>query len=1024
MESQQQKIKKIASINNSIEQHPIPSLSDSRQYSTMLWHHRLAHCNIEKIPTMQRHWIVDGLYSIPRTDSIHSMNCKGCALGKSTRAPFQQVSSRIPATRPLMRIFHDNSGAVNIPDEKTNSIRNWIKALGTEKYLSLIVDEYSGYLIGKPIYTKDQSVDHIIDTITLEENQTGHHVQIVNGDDSGEFRTARLLEFFRKKGIIRNTTTKGTPQHNAIVERAMRTVFNATRAILIHANLHYVFWGYAVLAAIYALNLLPTYRNERKSRTELFRRYKPSVGRLRVFGCDAIVNILKEDKNSKVEQNGILCIFIGYDQSRENGYLFFDPEQMRVITSRDAVFHEDRFSCGRDKIQTPKGVGELLLEEKKRDIVEDDGGTPIPATLSLGPGVVIEPENMPENKSSGNNNVVGVDSVVRMEDSISESKEINSNNPVFSISQPSPMNDEATRRSTRRRKHPDYLGDMIPSEILMSEEYHLVEEGPSNYTDAMSLPEAKQWQEACQAELDSHDKNQSWTLVKRTHDIHVIPSRWVLVVKIDPSNGKRKYKARFVVKGFRQVNGVDYFDDQISSSVLASKSLRIILAISVIEGHELHQMDAISAFTQSQLDQDVYAEQPEGFQKGQSLVCKLNKAVYGLKQASYLWQQDVKKFMIKLGFTPCILDDNLFFKRSITKRIILVGTYVDDILSSFHPEDQKEFMKFVDEMQNRFTLKVIGNPQSILGMKVEYEKGNKILSLSHRQYIEQLLSRHSMERAKSQPTPQTEEQLGPEHCPTMESERREMSQYPYRQMVGELLYLANTSRPDLSHCVGVLSRFVENPGRKHWDAAKRVLRYLEGSKDIGLIFNGNATVQKNQYLTTDGTIEINPPNLQYQLQAFSDADWGRDMHGRKSIYGYIIHLNGCPIGWTSKKQTFVAHSTCESEYVGMSEATRELRWIFQILQEMKMSVNVPILYGDNHSAISIASNKRMDNRIKSIDIKYHYIKDEVNSKRIDLRDVPSENNIADIFTKPLARIRFHRLRNLVMGYSVKEQNVD
>jgi hypothetical protein len=324
-------------------------VDESDPFPTMLWHHRLGHCEIAKIDAMRKSDIVEGMESQPANIGNRQRHvCDGCAAGKSTRAPFTEHSSRVPATTPMMRLFHDNSGAVNIPDEGNPNIKKLMKVLFTEKYLSLIVDDYSGYLIGKPIYTKDESVDHIIETILLEENQTGHRVQIVNADDSGEIRTNRLLEFFHKKGIRRNLTNKATPQHNAPVERAMRTVFEPTRAMLKHANLHNAFWGYAVLAVIYSLNLISTYRDESKSRIELFRGHKPSVKKLRVFGCDAMVNILKKDSQSKVDQNAIPCIFLGYDDWRENGYVFFNPAEMCVVRSRDAIFYEDKFTVGRD----------------------------------------------------------------------------------------------------------------------------------------------------------------------------------------------------------------------------------------------------------------------------------------------------------------------------------------------------------------------------------------------------------------------------------------------------------------------------------------------------------------------------------------------------------------------------------------------------------------------------------------------------------------------------------------------------
>ena len=202
----------------------------------------------------------------------------------------------------------------------------------------------------------------------------------------------------------------------------------------------------------------------------------------------------------------------------------------------------------------------------------------------------------------------------------------------------------------------------------------------------------------------------------------------------------------------------------------------------------------------------------------------------------------------------------------------------------------------------------------------------------------------------------------------------------------------------------ILSRFMENPGKRHWEAAKRVLRYLRGTSELGVVFNGNIT-----YGYTERS---------FNIEAYSDADWGRDLYGRKSIYGFIVYLNGCPIAWVSKKQTFVAQSTCESEYVGMSEATREIRWVYQMLQELGMKVNelpTPTLLGDNVSSIRIASNSGLDSRIRSIDIKYHYIKDAVAMKHIQLQHISSESNVADIFTKPLSSNKFIGFRNAILG---------
>ena len=990
-----------------------------------LWHYRLGHCDLAKLRHMKSNGVVLGMSEAAEDRSLRG-TCYGCAMGKSRRDDFHDHSSRAPATRPLMRIFHDNSGAVRISGLDKSHIKKLHDILATEKYLSLIVDEYSGYLMGKPIYTKDQAVQHIMDTIVMEENQTGCHVQIANADNSGEFNTTKLVEFLNNRGIRRNLTTKETPQHNAIAESALGTVFNACRANLQHANLHPVFWAYAMLATIVALNCVSTYRDPSMSRTERFYQYRPSVKKLRVFGCDAYVHILKKDRASKVNQTAVKCIFLGYDELRENSYIFFDPEQMAVFTSRDVVFRENEFTCGRQWCNGSDSVLELEPQaetnmgshDERRSI---DTATVKNSIFAFKPWISgnVQQMSAPATNPGGELQLVGGSrqqhavnpapipvSGLAAPDHKEEAKAV-------SVPAPAAARPNAIQRHGGRNRQAPERPNMIPSSLLhlyaqeKNEEFetpleqcYLVEEGPATFAEAMHRPDADKWLQACEVELATHVKNNSWTLVDRTKSMHVIPSRWVLVVKIDPHNGERKYKARLVVKGFKQWNGVDYFDDQVSSSVLAAKSLRIILTITAFRSHELHQMDAVSAFTQADLEQDIFAQQPEGFEVGSTQVCKLNKALYGLKQASYLWQQALRRFMEQEHWTSCILDENVFFRRSASNRLMIIGIYVDDILISYHPRDKEEFQAFLEALKKRFVLKDVGMPKSILGMNLTYDKQRKVIHLDHHQYVEQILERHRMENAKSHSTPASEEQLGPEHCPTTDSQRLEMQQYPYRALVGELLYLAHMSRPDISHIVGVLSRFLENPGKKHWEAAKRVLRYLKGSIHLGLEFRGDAS---------------SPDPGQLDIEAYSDADWGRDLHGRKSVFGFIIQLNGNPIAWVSRKQSFVAQSTCESEYVGMSEAVREIRWIHQLLHELNLDVSIPTLNGDNQSAILLASNTRMDNRIKSIDIKYHYIKDEVARKNVQLQYVATDANLADVFTKPLGNLKFSRIRNRILG---------
>jgi len=516
--------------------------------SDVLWHHRLGHCDMSKVKMMRANNIIDGMRENTKKDHQYHqrIDCHGCGMGKSTRNPFDNDSSRIPADHPLMRIFHDNSGNINVPDQENPSIKKLTTVLRTEKYLSLIVDDYSGYIMGKPIYHKNESVDHLIDTILLEETQTGYRVQIVNADDSGEIRTARLLDFFQQKGIKRNLTNKETPQHNAVVERAMRTVFEATRTLLFHANLHAAFWGYAVLAAIVALNYMPTHRDKFTSRMELFRSIKPSAQRLRVFGCDVVVHILKSDRSSKVEQTALNCIFIGYDEHRENGYLFFDPSSMTVITSRDALFNEYKFTCGRHVFSNTHKDTKLELQHADQKALSESLRSLVPIMekpYQVGSSYSIDKsqQNSSE-KPLQSGNLVGHDE--ESKDVEPQHTQLNMAIPTNPLSLSVPLqqipnqdqqhedtypvhnneyearsnNDGLDKRSsTRQRNRPQYLHDMIPSNLLLfytneedldkAELYFLVEDGPSNFTEAMKQLDANEWVTACKTELLEHSKN-------------------------------------------------------------------------------------------------------------------------------------------------------------------------------------------------------------------------------------------------------------------------------------------------------------------------------------------------------------------------------------------------------------------------------------------------------------------------------------------------------------------------------------
>ena len=220
------------------------------------------------------------------------------------------------------------------------------------------------------------------------------------------------------------------------------------------------------------------------------------------------------------------------------------------------------------------------------------------------------------------------------------------------------------------------------------------------------------------------------------------------------------------------------------------------------------------------------------------------------------------------------------------------------------------------------------------------------------------------------------------------------TEQPYRNLVGSLMYIMTSTRPDLAVPVSQLGQYMARPGPAHWNAAKRVVRYLKGTDDLGLCFSKDAS--------------INPSNV---IVAYSDADWGTDTDDRKSYTGYAVFLGNSLVSWKCKKQTAVALSTAEAEYMAVSMTALEVIWLRNVLSDLGLPQQGPsVIYCDNRSCIHMANNDSTGPRTKHIAIKYHFIKDQIAAGNIVLQYVPSIDNIADFLTKPLVGERFVRMR--------------
>lgn len=481
-------------------------------------------------------------------------------------------------------------------------------------------------------------------------------------------------------------------------------------------------------------------------------------------------------------------------------------------------------------------------------------------------------------------------------------------------------------------------------------------------------------------EMDSLAANKTWSLVSLPQDRKVIDCKWVYKLKRKSDGSIDKYKARLCAKGFLQAKGIDYNDT--FSPVIRYDSIRILLALATIYEMHIQQFDVKTTFLHGELIEEIYMKQPTGYiyNSNQNLVCKLHKSLYGLKQSPRCWNVKFTNFLKSFNFSQ-LEADKCVFRSICDNEIIFLALYVDDGLVMC--KNSTIINKILEEFNHQFKIKIMRNLEYFVGLEINRNRTKGETYIHQRNYIIRMLQRFQMENCKQVATPfDFNTRLDCSDCPNTESEIETMKTVPYRELVGSLMFAAIVSRPDITFAVNQVSRFLNNPGLKHWQAAKRILRYLQGTKEQCIVYNRN----KNA------------------LKVYCDADFANDESTRKSISGYISILGNGPVTWSSRQQRCVARSTTEAEYISASEAAQEIVWLRLVIEELlKQSLAPTQLHVDNQSAIKLAKNAGYHKLTKHIDIKYHYIRECIEHNVLELTYVTSREQLADFLTKPLSK---------------------
>lgn len=413
-------------------------------------------------------------------------------------------------------------------------------------------------------------------------------------------------------------------------------------------------------------------------------------------------------------------------------------------------------------------------------------------------------------------------------------------------------------------------------------------------------------------------------------------------------------------------------------------TIRFLLCLAVKYNFDIYHFDVETAFLYSDLDEDIYVIQPEPFvnTKEPHKVLKLHSAIYGLKQGSKKWHDKLKEILTQFGLTQCKTDP-CFFICNNNQHFLLIAVYVDDEFVITNSETLKQ--NLIDHLRDKLTIKDLGKLSNFLNIKVNYDQDKGKLSISQESYINQVLKRFNMANCSSVTTPLDPNQKLSAKRESSSSPEAEF--FPYQETVGSLLYLGHVSRPDICFPACNLNTYSNDFSSMHVKAVKRVLRYLQGSKNLKLEF----------------TKEGNP-----QVIGYCDADWGSDERDRKSIGGYVFVLQGAAISWSSKKQRTTALSSCEAEYMSLAAAVQEAMWLRKMINGIDPSyIKGPtMIYMDNQAAIRVAETQDFKDRLRHIDIKYYFIGDAIEQKLVDIQYVNTNDMPADFLTKPLFSEKF------------------
>ena len=870
-------------------------------------------------------------------------------------------------------------------------------------------------------------------------------------DQGGEFTSKDMDTFLDELCIKRSYSIPFEPWQNPYAERTWGQLLRKIRTAFVDSQVPHTFWVYAIQFAAHIHNIIPSYEGD-LSPNEKTGGQSPDYDSLRVWGCKCYYFLPKKER-TKLGPRAVQAVYLGPDPQR-NGHLVYVPSKNVVTAAYHVVFAEHEYVDPKlyETAELPSANIPTYVRDQprkqKRSTVRPGGDPNCPAcrgrhrkhTCGRQRDANAQPNEQnaqPDDDESSDEDVPALNDASDSdtesdEETVVRGAQVKESQPCKWYEQPpcrlsaDCLYCEDHDGLCSHIEHQREFKSVRPVEDDLYEVHHIFDNVsqsfvrvcladlgkkpiPNGFEEASISPDSERWWESMHKEITDLLRHDTWDLVSRS----TLPkgrkptkSRWVYTIKYTKDGTIERWKSRFVVCGYSQVQGFDY--DRAFSATLRSTTFRTLLAMCAGNKLKVEHFDVTNAFTQADIDDvDIWVEPPKGFDKladeHGTFVPKLKKALYGTKQASRLWQATLTEFLVKeLKFVQSKSDPCLY-RLEKDGDILLVGVYVDDIICA---HKGKLFKWFKNKFLKRFRAKHLGPLEWFLGVAID-QHADYSISMHQTKYIENMVQKYIPHHKhncieRSFPDPKMFEDLS---RASDDEERARVSKLQYMSIIGALLHASGMCRPDIAVYVSILAKFTSDPSQKCYDAAVMLLLYLNCTKDKKIVFTGSKKPPADG--SFDDLEEVITKN--HGFVAYSDSSWGNKYP--YPMFGYCMFMYGGVISYASKQLKVVAFSSCEAEYAAAAYACKEIEFIRHLCSDMGFPFDGPLAFCvDNTAAIDVAYNMGVSGRTKHFNMAIHYFRDCVQLLSIIPRHVLTKFQLADIFTKQLDKTNYTEQR--------------